>query len=232
MGTFLWVERYVFRINDTTENPSRESSKCCALVWKRIKAVTHGWSLYMTHSIRNAGLGLSFLYMTVLGFDNITYAFCLSQCVTEWVLGVLVGVSAIVGVIGSLSFPFIRKRIGLPKTGLIGMAILLITLSLCVVSIWLDGSPFDAHYYRNRDIQNSTIGQLYTSQNTTLQILKNETNKIMPDESSECQTSSFLSVSVFLIGMILARSGLWISDLTITQTIQECHHYTLIKLYL
>ena len=35
------------------------------------------------------------LYMTVLGFDNITYGFILQQCVTESILGALVGVSAI-----------------------------------------------------------------------------------------------------------------------------------------
>ena len=30
-------------------------------------------------------------------FDNITYGFCLQQCITETVLGALVGVSAVIG---------------------------------------------------------------------------------------------------------------------------------------
>jgi iron-regulated transporter 1 len=47
----------------------------------------------MRHRIRNAGLGLAFLYMTVLGFDNITYGYCMRQCVTESVLGALVSIS-------------------------------------------------------------------------------------------------------------------------------------------
>ena len=72
----------------------------------------------MKHPVRNAGLGLAFLYMTVLGFDNVTYGYCLKQCITESVLGALVGVSAIVGVSGSLSFPIFRKKLGLAKTGL------------------------------------------------------------------------------------------------------------------
>ena len=38
-----------------------------------------GWKTYFTHPVRNAGLGLSFLYMTVLGFDNITYGYCILQ---------------------------------------------------------------------------------------------------------------------------------------------------------
>jgi iron-regulated transporter 1 len=31
-----------------------------------------GWGDYWVHSVRNAGLGLAMLYMTVLGFDNVT----------------------------------------------------------------------------------------------------------------------------------------------------------------
>ena len=38
-----------------------------------------GWLTYMKHPVRNAGLGLAFLYMTVLGFDSITWSYCLLQ---------------------------------------------------------------------------------------------------------------------------------------------------------
>ena len=76
------------------------------------------WILYMKYPVRNAGIGLAFLFMTVLGFDNITYGYCLQQCITESVLGALVGVSAIFGVSGSISFPFLRKKLGLTKTGI------------------------------------------------------------------------------------------------------------------
>ena len=38
-----------------------------------------GWVTYMKHPVRNAGLGLAFLYMTVLGFDSITWSYCLLQ---------------------------------------------------------------------------------------------------------------------------------------------------------
>ncbi len=58
---------------------------------------------------RNAGLGLALLYMTVLGFDNITYAFVLSQGVRESVVGLLVGLAALIGVAGSLAYPAIKR---------------------------------------------------------------------------------------------------------------------------
>ena len=32
-----------------------------------------GWNTYFRHPVRDSGLGLAMLYMTVLGFDNITW---------------------------------------------------------------------------------------------------------------------------------------------------------------
>ena len=86
----------------------------------------------MKHPVRNAGLGLAFLYMTVLGFDSITWSYCLLQVhlkgilyptmalhwsatkeepfqgVTESTLGLLTGLSAVMGVAGARIFPIAR----------------------------------------------------------------------------------------------------------------------------
>ena len=66
--------------------------------------VFKGWSVYYHHHIREAGLALAMLYMTVLGFDTITWGYCRQQGVTEAVLGALTGVSALVGVAGARCF--------------------------------------------------------------------------------------------------------------------------------
>ena len=102
-----------------------------------------GWKTYLRHPVRNAGLGLAFLFMTVLGFDNITYGYCLLQGVPHFALGVLVGISALVGVLGSAAYPPIRARVGIERTGLIGMFLLISTSSLAVLSAFLPGSPMD-----------------------------------------------------------------------------------------
>ena len=102
-----------------------------------------GWRIYLNHPVRNAGLGLAFLFLTVLGFDNITYGFCLLQGVPHAALGVLVGVSALVGVLGSLSYPPIRATVGLERTGLMGMFLLISCSSLAVLSTFLPGSPMN-----------------------------------------------------------------------------------------
>ena len=48
---------------------SGSGSRCHALKTRLISA-WGAWILYMKHPIRDAGLGLALLFMTVLAFDN------------------------------------------------------------------------------------------------------------------------------------------------------------------
>merc|ERR1712079_67337 len=164
-----------------------------------------GWKTSLRHPVRNAGLGLAFLFMTVLGFDNITYGYCLLQGVPHFALGVLVGISALVGVLGSAAYPPIRARVGIERTGLIGMFLLISTSSLAVISAFLPGSPMNLNLF----IEN-TISQ----GNSTASI---EFSSLTFEEFYK----KYSSVTVFLLGIILARFGLWIVDLTVNQILQE-----------
>ena len=208
---------------DTTKKRSKGCMCGIPNPWIYMRDIKMGWKLYMNHNIRNAGLGLAFLYMTVLGFDNITYGFCLSQCVTEGQIGILVGASALIGILGSSSFPYLRKKFGLARTGIIGMVNLIIADMLCVTSIWLNGSPFDPHIIGNRIQMTDEIDGNYLDQHHWRTPSFVETNSTTPsyEELSECRISSYLSITILLSGILLAKFGLWISDLTITQVIQE-----------
>ena len=66
----------------------------------------------------------------------------LTQGIPESVLGVLVALNAASGVLGSLAYPHIRKRVGIERTGLFGMFFLVTTSSAAVLSNFLPGSPF------------------------------------------------------------------------------------------
>ena len=59
----------------------------------------------------------------------------------------MVGVSAVLGLSGSITFPQIRRKIGLAKSGLLGFACIICCLILPVLSIWIDGSPFEPYYF-------------------------------------------------------------------------------------
>ena len=146
-------------------------------VWESIVDTLKGWLCYMKHPARDAGLGLAFLYMTVLGFDNITWGYCLSQCVTESILGGLVGISAIIGVLGSLTFPVMRKKVGLNTTGVVGTITQLAALSICVVSIWLAGSPFNFYYFSNNDDSSYSTTSMPSTTSTSM---FEKSNKTLP----------------------------------------------------
>merc|ERR1711962_1466068 len=189
-----------------------------------VKEAVAGWKTYMNHPVRNAGLGLAFLFLTVLGFDNITYGYCLLQGVPHAVLGILVGVSAVVGVAGSLAYPPIRKRVGLERTGLLGMFLLVSCSSLALVSILLPGSPMDLNVFFNSKTNSSmlvlppAINQEYTN---TTESESDAESKVLPENDVAPWLLAHCSVIVFLAGIILARFGLWIVDLTVNQLLQE-----------
>jgi len=174
-----------------------------------------GWVTYMKHPVRNAGLGLAFLYMTVLGFDSITWSYCLLQGVTESTLGLLTGLSAVMGVAGARIFPIARKRLGLEKTGCLGFLWLTSCLLFCVASVWAPGSPFDP--------TNSYVTAVAGSETDGLasQREKNGTTAeahvlLEPEEEG-----SKIAVSLLLVGIISFRLGLWVADLSVQQILQE-----------
>merc|ERR1719184_30542 len=168
-----------------------------------------GWVTYFNHPVKFAGLGLACLYMTVLGFDNITYGYCLLQGVPHAALGILVGVSAVVGVAGSLAYPPIRKRVGLERTGLLGMFLLVSCSSLALVSIFLPGSPMDLNVFFKSKTNSSmlvsppAINQEYTN---TTESESDAESKVLPENDVAPWLLAHCSVIVFT-GIILARFG-------------------------
>lgn len=56
------------------------------------------------------------------------------------------GASAVFGILGTFVYPVLRHRVGLVRTGIFGLSAEVLCLILCVVSIWMPGSPFDPFY--------------------------------------------------------------------------------------
>merc|ERR1711936_400341 len=199
-----------FKTTDDTESAPEEDHEKNPIK-EALKEAVVGWKTYMNHPVRNAGLGLAFLFLTVLGFDNITYGYCLLQGVPHAALGVLVAVSALVGVLSSLAYPPIRRRVGLERTGLMGMFLLISCSSLAVVSAFLPGSPMNLQ---------TLVNSVPASENLNN---TNSSSTIAEEDSLTFETywETYGSVSIFLSGIILARFGLWLVDLTVNQILQE-----------
>ena len=143
------------------QNSNGETEVSSESILSQILTWFKGWKLYMTYPIRNAGFAMGCLYMTVLGFDNITYGYILHQCVSESVLGGLVSASAILGISGSIAFPFLRKSIGLVKTGIVGFVSLITCLTLCVESMFLFYYEMIDNQLRRSCLNNSYFNSRY-----------------------------------------------------------------------
>ncbi|KAJ8290703.1 hypothetical protein GJAV_G00016500 [Gymnothorax javanicus] len=201
-----------------------------------------GWKAYYRQPVFLAGMGLAFLYTTVLGFDCITTGYAYTQGISGSLLSVLMGVSAITGLMGTVMFTKLRKTYGLVNTGVISSCLHLGCLLLCVCSVFTPGSPMDLSLLMPLAEPNATAarpgskGMAGQSQELPNWILGGSNQPLLPDRSSIHWTNntvlfdtipvgstpdSYISITLLFLGVITARVGLWSFDLTVTQLLQE-----------
>ncbi|KAJ4933577.1 hypothetical protein JOQ06_030403 [Pogonophryne albipinna] len=196
---------------------------CCYQVSEPLRILRAGWVAYYNQNIFLAGMSLSFLYMTVLGFDCITTGYAYMQGLNGSVLSLLMGASAVAGICGTVAFTWVRKKCGLIRTGFISGTAQLSCLILCVVSVFAPGSPLDLSVSPFQDIYSHLMGETMLPEAehslTSLLTAVNATTAAPAEELPPLQ--SYMSVSLLFAGVIAARIGLWSFDLTVTQLIQE-----------
>ncbi|KAJ8354410.1 hypothetical protein SKAU_G00219770 [Synaphobranchus kaupii] len=201
-----------------------------------------GWRAYYRQPVFLAGMGLAFLYTTVLGFDCITTGYAYTQGISGSLLSLLMGVSAITGLMGTVMFTKLRKAYGLVNTGVISSCLHLGCLLLCVCSVFAPGSPVDLSLLMPLSEPNATAagpgggGMAGQRQKHPNWILGGSNQPLLPDRSSIHWTNntvlfdnvpsgntpeSYVSIILLFLGVITARVGLWSFDLTVTQLLQE-----------
>uniref|UniRef100_A0A7N8XM29 Solute carrier family 40 member n=1 Tax=Mastacembelus armatus TaxID=205130 RepID=A0A7N8XM29_9TELE len=175
-----------------------------------------GWRAYYRQPVFLAGLGLAFLYTTVLGFDCITTGYAYTQGISGSLLSLLMGVSAITGLMGTVMFTRLRKTYGLVNTGIISSCLHLGCLLLCVCSVFAPGSPMDLSLLMPYNSNSSTdFGRMAGQRQKHTYPLRGGSNQpLLPDQS-------YTSIILLFLGVITARIGLWSFDLTVTQLLQE-----------
>ncbi|XP_071965972.1 solute carrier family 40 member 1-like [Antedon mediterranea] len=171
-----------------------------------------GFKTYNSYQVAWAGISLSFLYMTVLGFDAVSSGYGYSQGLSGTVLGVFMGLGSVMGVLGTIVYPIVQKRLGVVRTGIYANAEQVLCLMLCVASIYAPGSSFDLGYRRRPPVPTDEP-MYYTDP------YNNITSSNMLE--SDYNQHSYWSVGLLFAGMILSRTGLWMFDLTVTQLLQE-----------
>ncbi|KAF0288728.1 Solute carrier family 40 member 1 [Amphibalanus amphitrite] len=118
----------VLRPRSPSVSASAPAGGCCGWLRVRLADLRRGWTVYFHSDFCLAGLALASLYMTVLGFDNITAGYGYSQILalftprpqgygytqglTESTLSLLTGAGAFTGILGSLCYPKLRRSLG------------------------------------------------------------------------------------------------------------------------
>ncbi|XP_043361399.1 solute carrier family 40 member 1 isoform X2 [Dermochelys coriacea] len=205
---------------------------CSARIAEPFNTLRDGWVAYYNQPVFLAGLGLAFLYMTVLGFDCITTGYAYTQGLSGSVLSLLMGASAITGIMGTVAFTWLRRKCGLVRTGFISGIAQLTCLVLCVISVFMPGSPLDLTVSPFADIRTRLLeGQPLptalpadTSEisfTTGMHNWLNRSSSVNSDLEMSYDSVPLISVSLLFAGVIAARVGLWSFDLTVTQLLQE-----------
>jgi len=164
--------------------------------------------------VKFAGLGLACVYMTVLGFDNISNAYAYHEGANQAMIGGFMSLSAVVGITASFVYPKLRACIGVERSGMVGALAEIAALTLCVVSIWCPGSPFD--------ITPNTTQLIHDENRTVIQPVTINDNSTMSSTLSPSEPAkSFISLGLLVAGMIAARFGLWTFDLSVSQLLLE-----------
>ena len=120
-----------------------------------LRVLAIAWRTYGRQSTVYASVALALLYMTVLGFDSITTGYIYANGVNELVVGVSMALAGVTGVVGTVAFTWLRKRIGLERTGLFAFNIEITCLILAVASIWAPGTKFDPSYFTSSSSSSS-----------------------------------------------------------------------------
>lgn len=209
------------------KSDTEEKQSCCYQISEPLRTFRDGWVAYYNQSIFFAGISLSFLYMTVLGFDCITTGYAYTQGLNGSILSMLMGASAVSGICGTVAFTWVRRKCGLIRTGFLAGVVQLSCLLLCVVSVFVPGSPFDLSVSPFQSMISHLLGD-----NMPLPEAPTMASRITTEAQAALNISamqaeevpyveSYLSVSLLFAGVIAARVGLWSFDLTVTQLIQE-----------
>ena len=181
---------------------SLTSTKCIKILSKLAspyRILLTGWKIFWRQEINLVGFALASLYLTVLGFSGVTSTYFLTQGLSSDLIGLGQGIGGIFGISGTLVYPFLKRRLGTTRTGLVGICMQVCMLSFCVVGVFVPDRP------------------PHSSKGYYSPTCYNESYDMNLDDGNDHK----ISISLILVGVIGARFGLWIFDLSVSQLVQE-----------
>ncbi len=139
----------------------------------------------------------------------------------NYLIGICQGVGAVFGVLGTILYPFLRRRFGTVRTGLFGISSQLAILMLCVAAVFVPSHRVknNASGYYSPVCGNATFNNINDTSfanHTPSQPLSTPTPS-PPSQASQVN----VAVILLLMGVVGCRIGLWTFDLAVQQLVQE-----------
>ncbi|KAK6758012.1 hypothetical protein RB195_015685 [Necator americanus] len=210
----LYLREPQLAVKDTAaleENTEKKATTAMGKIARAFESIPEVLLTYTRQSVVAAAFGMALLFMTVMGFDGLAVGYGQSSGLSDVVLGAFRSYGSAMGILGALSYAFFERRLGVRKTGLLGLTCQQLCLIAAVISIWLPGSPFDPKGFFN----GATIKDWWSRGAPSSSLPNVHTTEYGKREQS------LDSILTFLIGIATARYGLWMADLSIIHIMQE-----------
>ena len=200
----------------TMQNTKRFAKRLKRKLFKLPKNFIVGWKIYFRQRVFLVGISMACLYLTVLGFSGVTAGYFYTQGMTELFLGLAQAVAGIIGVGATFAFPYIRRLTGTVRTGVIGISLQLLSLSLCVIGVFAPGNP-------TFSTPPTSAACVSPFTNSTLPPVSNATlvHNVTTAGFNVTIHNQYTSLALMVTGVVSARFGLWLFDLSVVQIVQE-----------
>ena len=179
-------------------------------------------NLFYNSHLFTSSISLSSLYFTILGDSGPTRVYYLVNCLSRTVIAILIGLSAICGIIGGRYYKYLAKKYPENIFKVAGFASLthFPVYFLCVFAILpgTSGSIFDPsgklEFLEKIEISNSNNSSHFY-QDVTVE------NFCYDQKTGIRKFYYTFSIIIFASGIVLGRIGLWSFDIAIMQLFQE-----------
>ncbi|KAL5260918.1 hypothetical protein ACHWQZ_G006831 [Mnemiopsis leidyi] len=187
------------------ETPPGDEEKDRNLAISPLKKIQHliesyfrNVGIFFSQDVALTGFCLSLVYLTVLGFDNITVGYLRLNNVKDLYIAITMAVGACFGVFGTVCYTPFTKKFGVSASGALGAVTLAISYGVCLASV-----PFSKDHLKSipvPDVSDGGCGDDIRNPLVSGPIL--------------------IPTMLILIGITTMRYGLWIFDLSISQSFQ------------
>ncbi|KAK6042216.1 Ferroportin1 [Cooperia oncophora] len=106
-----------------TNEKAKEIKSISSRVAAVLESIPDVLRTYVRQTVIAAAFGMALLFMTVMGFDGLAVGYGQSAGLPDYVLGAFRSYGSAMGIFGALSYAFFERRLGVRKTGLLGLTV-------------------------------------------------------------------------------------------------------------